>query len=239
MRKHCKSELKGAKERSMQGRLRQNFEEQLSCISKAIHKKGGTKRYNKVLERLGRLKEKYQKIARFYQIQVEERDGYACRVSWNYLKEQSDQWFSGTYFLRTDRLDLSEKDIWSIYTMLTRLEDAFRTLKSGLLLRPVFHQKQHRSDAHIFVTVLSYHLLQSIRYNLKLKGYNFSWQQIRERMSTHCRVTNRLKTKDGHVLFIRKCSEPEEFHKTIYSALGLDLLPCKTKKYKLKICSDP
>jgi len=236
---YCKSHLKGEKERSMQGRFRQNFEEQLSCLSNAIHKKGGTKRYDKVLERLGRLKEKYKPIARFYQIQVEEKDGYACRVSWNYLKEQSDQRFSGAYFLRTDRSDLSEKDIWSIYIMLTRLEDAFRTLKSDLLLRPVFHQKENRSDAHIFITVLAYHLLYSIRHNLKQKGLNLSWQQIRERMATHCRLTNRLITKDGQTLFIRKCSEPEEFHKTIYKALGLDLVPCKTRKYKLKICSDP
>ena len=223
----------------MQGRLRQNFEEQLSHLSKSIHKKGCTKRYDKVLERVGRLKEKYKQIARYYQIHVEEKDTLACRITWEYLKEQSDQRFSGAYFLRTNRFDLSEKNIWSIYIMLTQLEDAFRTLKSELLLRPVFHQKENRSDAHIFITLLAYHLLHSIRTCLKHKGINMSWQQIRDRMSTHCRLTNRLKTKDGHTLFIRKCSEPEDFHKSMYDALHLDYTPCKSKKYMLKICSDP
>ena len=236
---YCKSHLKQQKERSMQNRFRQHFEEQLSRLSKSIHKKGCTKRYDKVLERLGRLKEKYKQIARFYRIHVEEKDGLASRISWDYLKEQSDQRFSGAYFLRTDRSDLSEKAIWSIYTMLTQLEEAFRTLKTDLLLRPVFHQKEHRSDAHIFITLLAYHLLHSIRSYLKQKDIHLGWRQIRDRMSTHCRLTNRIKTKAGHTLFIRKCSEPEDFHKTIYDALGLDYTPCKTKKHIIKICSDP
>ena len=236
---YCMSNLKQQKEHSMQGRLEQNFKEQLSMLSKSIHKKGCTKRYDKVLERVGRLKEKYKQIARFYQIHVEERDGLASRITWDYLKEQSDKRFSGAYFLRTDRFDLSEKDIWSIYVMLTQLEDAFRSLKSELLLRPVFHQKENRSDAHIFITLLAYHLLHSIRSCLKQHGINMSWRLIRDRMSTHCRLTNRIKTKDGHTLFVRKCSEPEDFHETIYDALRLDYVPCKTKKYMIKICSDP
>lgn len=236
---YCKSHLKQQKEHSMQSRLEQNFQEQLSHFSKSIHKKGCTKRYDKVLQRIGRLKEKYKQIARFYQIHVEEKDGLASRITWEYLKEQSDQRFSGAYFLRTDRFDLSEKDIWSIYIMLTQLEDAFRSLKSELLLRPVFHQKEHRSDAHIFITLLAYHLLHSIRSCLKQNGMNMSWRQIRDRMSTHCRLTNRIKTSQGHTLFIRNCSEPEEFHKAIYDALRLEHVPCKTKKYMIKICSDP
>jgi transposase len=223
----------------MQGRLEQNFQDQLTHIAQSVHKKGCTKRYDKVLLRIGRLKEKYQPIARFYQIRVEEKDGLACRITWDYLKEPSDQRFSGAYFLRTDRFDLSEKDIWSIYVMLTQLEDAFRTLKSELLLHPVFHQKENRSDAHLFITLLAYHLLHSIRSCLKQRKINLSWRQIRDRMSTHCRLTNRIKTKDGHILFIRQCSVPEEFHKLIYNALHLDYIPCKTKKYKIKICSDP
>jgi len=236
---YCKSRRKQQKECSMQSRLEQHFEEQLTRLSKSIHKKGCTKRYDKVLQRLGRLKEKYKQISRFYQIDVAEKDGFASRISWQYLKEQSDQRFAGAYFLRTDRVDLSEKEIWSIYAMLTQLEDAFRTLKSDLLLRPVFHQKEQRSDAHIFITLLAYHLLHSIRTYLKQKDIHLNWRQIRDRMSTHCRVTNRLTTKAGHTLFIRKCSEPEEFHKTIYDALGLANNPCKTRKHIIKICSDP
>jgi transposase len=236
---YCKSNLKQKKERSMQGRLEQNFEEQLTRIAKSTRKKGGTKRWDKVLKRIGRLQEKYKQIARFYEIDVEERNGLASRITWTYLKEQADQRFSGDYFLRTDRFDLSEKEMWSIYVMLIQVEDAFRTLKSELLMRPVFHQKEGRSDAHIFITLLAYHLLHSIRTSLKQGGINMSWRQIRDRMATHCRVTNRLVTKEGNTLFIRKCTEPEGFHKTIYDALRMDHVPCKTREYTIKICSDP
>ena len=236
---YCKSNLKQKKEQSMQDRLQQNFEEQLAHLAKSIRKKGCTKRYDKVLERIGRLKEKYKQIARYYQIDVQERDGLASRITWNYLKEQSNQRFSGAYFLRTDRFDLSEKEIWSIYIMLTQVEDAFRNLKTDLQLRPIFHQKENRSDAHIFITLLAYHLLHSIRTSLKEQGINMSWRLIRDRLSTHCRVTNRIKAQNQQMLFIRKCSEPEEFHKTVYDALGLTRVPCKTKRYTLKICSDP
>lgn len=236
---YCKSAMKSKKERSMQGRLRQNFEDQLKEIVKSIRKKGGVKRYDKVVLRIGRLKEKYKQIAQYYEIHVEEKNAIACRITWKYLEEQSDQRFSGSYFLRTDRLDLSEKETWSIYIMLTQLEDSFRTLKTDLQMRPVFHQKQARSDAHIFITLLAYHLLHSIRSCLKESGIHFSWRKIRDRMSTHCRVTNRLRTKNGDMLFIRQCSEPEDFHKMIYDALRLPHSPCKTKRRRIKICSDP
>lgn len=235
----CKSTLKQKKERAMQDRFRQNFETQLACLAKSIHKKGCTKRYDKVLDRIGRLKEKYKSIARFYQIHVEEKDGLASRITWDYLQEQAEERFSGAYFLRTDRTDLPEEKIWSIYNMLTHLEDAFRTLKTELLVRPVFHQKEHRSDAHIFITVLAYHLLHSLRTCLAEHDITMSWRLLRDRMSTHCRVTNRFKTKAGDTLFIRKCTEPEDMHKTIYDALAISRAPCKTKRYKVKICSDP
>jgi len=236
---YCHSELKGKKEESMQTRLRQQFEEQLIYVAKSIRKKGCTKRYDKVLERIGRLKERYKQIARFYHIEVEQRNGLAIHIQWQYDKEQSDKRYGGSYFLRTNRLDLSEQEIWSLYIMLTELEGAFRCLKSELLLRPVFHQKECRSETHIFITVLAYHLLHSIRTRLKERGYSYSWPTIRDRMASHCRVTNRMETEKKNILFIRKCSQPESFHKKIYKALGLPEMPCRTKKKLFKICSDP
>ena len=106
---YCKSNLKQQKEQSMQSRFEKNFMEQLQYLSKSIREKGCTKRYDKVLQRIGRLKEKYKQLARFYQIHVEEKDGLAWRISWEYLKQQSDKRFSGSYFLRTDRFSSERK----------------------------------------------------------------------------------------------------------------------------------
>lgn len=230
---YCKSKLKQKKEQSMQSRFRQHLEDQLSHIAQSIHKKGCTRNYQKVVERIGRLKEKYKRIARFYDITIEENDGLAKKISWHYLQEKSDQRFSGSYFLRTDRTDLTEQEIWDIYTMLNDIEAAFRAMKSDLFIRPIFHQKEMRSDAHIFITVVSYHILHSIRTLLKDVGINMCWSGIRERLSTHCRVTTRIKTQKEKTIYIRKCSESEDFHRTIYDVLKLSRIPSKPKKFTI------
>src|SRR5262249_32454311 len=85
----------------------------------------------------------------------------------------------------TDRKDLTSDEIWRIYTLLTRAEDAFRDMKSPLVVRPIFHQKEHRSDAHIFVSLLAYHLLTAIEKTLLDQGIHTSWVSARDTLKTH------------------------------------------------------
>jgi transposase len=114
--------------------------------------------------------------------------------------------------------------------MLTDIEDAFRSMKSELGLRPVYHQKEYRSDGHIFVTVIAYHIMQTIRYALKNKQIRESWSTIRKVLSTHVRITTTIKKDDGRVVHIRKSTRPEPVHTKIYDALGLPHCPGKTIK---------
>ncbi len=67
--------------------------------------------------------------------------------------------FSGSYFLKTSRQDLDEKQLWELYVTITLVEAAFRSLKSELAFRPVFHRKEYRADSHLFIAVLAYHLM--------------------------------------------------------------------------------
>jgi len=113
----------------------------LNHLAQSVQRGGCTKNCQKVCERIGRLKEKCSKIAQFYNISVEQKDGPATKITWQYIKDECDQKFSGSYYLRTDGDDLSEKQIWEIYTMLTELEDTFRSLKSELHIRPIYHQR--------------------------------------------------------------------------------------------------
>ena len=231
---YCQSDGKRMKEKGIQSRSQQFFEQKLEEIKQALHKKGGTKKYNKVWERIGRAKEKYQKIARYYTITVEEEHGTATNMSWEYTKEdEADKRFSGSYYIRTNRTDLEEKQLWSIYTMLTDLEEAFRSLNSDLNIRPNYHQTEPRSDGHIFITILAYHILHSIRTNLKSHGLKFQWKTIRDRMASHTRGTTRCKTVEDKMLYVRKCSDPEPFHKMIYKALNLHTEPRKKIMFKL------
>ena len=114
--------------------------------------------------------------------------------------------------------------------MLTDLEAVFRSLKSELGLRPVFHQKTHRVSGHLFISVLAYHLVHTIRYQLKACGIDLSWEGIRRQLAGQDRITVQLTRADGRTLHIRKSTRPEPRQQVIYDALGLSNRPGKIEK---------
>jgi transposase len=231
---YCKSFLKEQKEKSMKQLFQQRFEDDLQRVASALSKKGGTKKYDKVLQRIGRLQEKYAPIAQYYEIQVQHTEQIATALEWKFAKpEKAEQRFSGTYFLRTTRTDLIEKEIWSLYIMLTHLEDAFRCFKSELNLRPIYHQKEERCDAHLFITVLAYHLLNTIQTQLRQSDIHMQWWNVRELLSSQVRTTTSMTTRDQRRIHIRKSAEPEPFHRLIYDALNLSYYPIKMKRVEL------
>ena len=123
--------------------------------------------------------------------------------------------------MKTDREDLSADEVWRIYILLTRAEAAFRTLKSPLGERPVFHHQEGRVEAHIFLCVLAYHLLISIEKTLLNQGVHSSWATVREVLKTHQVNTIVLPTDRGPVLRIRKSTTPEPAHRDLYAKLGI------------------
>jgi len=173
---YCESSGRAAKEASMKAHFQRRYEEGLQKIAGSLARKKGTRRYEKVLERLGRLREKYPTIAQFYRIEVRQEEGQAKGLSWEIDREEELRArFSGSYYLRSSRTDLEEKELWSLYMMLSQVEEAFRCLKSELGLRPVYHRKAPRQESHLFITVLAYHLLASIQKELKKKGISHRW----------------------------------------------------------------
>jgi hypothetical protein len=104
---------------------------------------------------------------------------------------------------------------------LTRAEAAFRTLKSPLGERPIFHHKEGRVEAHIFLCVLAYHLLISIEKTWLDAGVHTSWATVRETLKTHRINTVVLPTDGGLVLRIRQGSTPEASHRELYQKLGI------------------
>jgi transposase len=147
----------------------------------------------------------------------------------------------GSYVLRTDRVDLSDKEIWETYNMLRQIEYAFKSMKSSLGsslgLRPNFHQIEGRVDTHMFISVLAYHLLHIIEYRLGQKGDHRSWRTIRNVLKTHERLTIGYKQKDedGTVVqqYIRINSTVEPEHMEIYRKLGLLGMPLPRKRISI------
>jgi transposase len=226
---YCHSTDKEIKEEGIKNRFEQRFEEALEKVRDALSKKHGTKRYDKVLEKIGRLRERYRRVARRYEISVTKDDAknLATAIRWE-RKEQPDQ--CGVYCLRSNRLDFKEQEVFDIFAMLTDIEDTFRSMKSELGLRPVYHQKEYRCDGHLFITVLAYHVAHVIRVQLRKQGIAYSWATIRKGLSTHIRITTTMKRDDGKVIHIRKSTRPEPFHRHIYDALLLPHRPGKTIK---------
>ena len=226
---YCHSTAKEIKERGIKNRFEQRFEQKLTDVRNSLHKKHGTKKYEKVLEKIGRLKERYRRVARRYELRVEKDDtsGNAKDLVWK-MKPMDDE--SGYYVLRSNLNHADAKEIFDIFNMLLDVEDAFRCMKSELGLRPVHHQIEYRCDGHLFITVLAYHVLQSIRLKLKAHGITHAWATIRQTLSTHYRMTTSIKRSDGKLVYLRKTAKPEECHVRIYNALGLPIRPGKTSK---------
>jgi transposase len=226
---YCHSIDKEEKEEGIKTKFQGRFEAELLKARNALHLRNGTKRYDKVVEKIGRLKERFKLVSHHYNVGIEKdnQTDKAKNIIWSRKKQEKT---SGIYCLRTDRRDLNEQQIWDIYTMLTDIEDAFRCMKSELGLRPIYHQKEARCDGHIFITLLAYHVLHTIRVKLRKRGVRFCWTTIRKQLSTQVRVTTTMKREDGKMIHIRKSSKAEAPHQAIYDALDLSYQPGKTVK---------
>lgn len=230
---YCHSQLREKKEQAIQDRFAEKYETALHSLNNGLSKKGTTKKYTKVLERLGRLKEKYARAAQHYDVMVtpDNESEQAVSIHWERVeKAHSQATHPGVYCLRTNLTDWDEETLWRTYTMLTDLEGVFRSLKSELGLRPIYHHKEKRVSGHIFITLMAYHLVQTLRCQLKAKGVHDSWQTIRRKMENQQRITVILQREDGKTIHLRKATRAEPQQSTIYKMLEISTQPGGIKR---------
>jgi transposase len=215
----CRSDGREQKDRAIRDKHEQKM---LADLEKLQHRiaKGRLRDERKAHQAIGRLKERYPRVARYYQIAY---DAASASLRWEEHAEKKAiaKRLDGGYLLKTDRQDLTDEDIWRTYILLTRVESAFRAMKSPLAERPIFHHLKHRVQTHIFLCVLAYHLLVSIEKTCLDAGIHTSWATLRAELSTHQVVTVVLPASTGDVLRIRKGSTPERRHQEIYRTLRL------------------
>jgi len=214
----CRSKKRGKKEEAILSKAEDRFLIDLNKL-KANIEKGAIKNKEKIERKIGRLQERHSRVTRYYKLELGEK-----ALSYKRLEEEfeSAKFFHGYYYLRSSRKDLSAEEIWKIYIMLTRVESGFRTLKSTLGLRPIFHQKEDRCDGHIFLTILAYHLLRWIEHTLSLSEKNSSWLATRRILQTHCYTTIVCPMQNGKVYRQRSAGTPDNQQKSIYSALQVN-----------------
>lgn len=229
---YCQSEAKMEKAKEIVTKMTQRYETELEKLAAGLIKEKSTKKYDKVMHKLGRLTEKYRSVNMLYTITVtpDENKVNAIAINWTKKEHVLHKKETGIYCLKSSRKDLSAQELWKTYTMLTELEAAFRSLKTELGFRPVYHQKEERIDGHLFISILAYHLLHTIRYQLKDHGIHYSWDTLRKQLSRQYRITSTLQLKDGRSVNIRKTSLPTAEQMEIYKALGISNLPGKVVK---------
>ncbi len=240
------SPAKALKEESMNRNFRRHFEDGLKAISSSLTKKSGTKKYEAVLKRIGKIEGKYPSIARYYTIDVEKDDktGKATSVTWKLQMPEKQVY--GTYFLRTNVPNLDEKTTWDYYNLIREIECSNRQLKTDLNLRPIYHRRDERSDGHLFLGLLSYWIVNVIRHQMKKVNEKRKeadpnpkaeyptpyWTEIVRIMSTQKAVTSEATNTLGEKVEMRICSTPTAKAADIYSMLNYKPMPFR----KIKIC---
>lgn len=248
------SHSKEMKERSMNEQFRQRFEEEMQKIADSLTKKGGIKQADKVHERIGRLKQKFPSIGRYYDIEVElvpkpvpakkrkskkageqkkeneVENKIVTSIKWSVKKGVDINARSGVYFLQSSIED-TEKVLWDGYNTLREVEATFRVLKTDLDLRPIYHKKDETTMAHLNLGLLAYWLVNTIRHQLKKEGINSQWKEIVRTMNTQKAVTTTAQNNLDEIIQIRRCTEPNENVKRIYDILKYKSEPYKKKKF--------
>ena len=233
VRLYCCSPQRAEKEKGILERFSRRFEQGLTRLSEGLSRPRTHKGVEKVRERIGRLKEQSRGVAQHYRIEVltDESGRKATALRWKRQPRQGTMaTHPGVYCLRSNQTDWDEESLWRTYTTLTDVEAVFRSLKSELGLRPIYHHKPVRSEGHLFLTVIAYQLVQVIRKRLKQRGETSSWTTLRRILEGQQRVTVTFRRKDGRTLHVRKATRAEPDQKAIYDALGVDPAPGGVRK---------
>ena len=229
----CHSEDRAAKENGILARFETKLEEGLRDLDASLSKKGTRKGLDYIHRKIGRLLKENNRVAQYYEIKVkaDEKGQNATAINWTHTpKPGSMQSHPGVYTLRTNLLDWEAEALWQTYSSLTDVEGVFRSLKSELGLRPIYHQKESRSEGHLFISVLAFQAVQLLRRRLNGVEHTESWQTLREELGSLRRITTKYARKDEGALHVRKTENPNAIQEDIYKGMGISPPPRNVRK---------
>jgi hypothetical protein len=233
VRLYCHSIGRDIKETAIAGRFVTRFENGLAKLAAGLDRPRAQKKLADIQQRIGRLKEKSHGIGQHYEITVtpDETGTKAASITWAKTPlDGSMLTHPGVYCPRSSETTWDAAKLWHTYTMLTDLEAVFRGLKSEPGPRPVFHHNEKRTEGHLFITVLAYQLVQTIRRKLEAAGETISWSRPRELLSVQQPVTATVRQRDARTLHVRKTTAAEPALRGIHDALAIDAAPGGMRK---------
>jgi len=219
----CRSRDRREKEKAMHERFECRIDEALEKVRASCEKRKWKKEV--IDRRVGKIMAKNSRAAGLFEVAVQEVDDRAV-ISW----QKNDAWRKwatlneGCYLLRTNVTDWSAEDLWQAYIQLTEAEAAFRIHKSDLRIRPVWHQKEDRVQAHILVCFLAYVLWKTLHQTTQAAGLGDEPRRIFEELAKIRLVDVVLPTRQKKVEIRRRCvPRPTDHQAILLDRLGLRL----------------
>lgn len=236
----CRSEGRIQKEQAIRQRqfqrldaALQKLQEQIDAPKRALRDRATAER------RVGRLFERYPRAARLFDVRITEHDdpvpisGPRLSIAVRIQDEHRDwaELADGCYLLRTNLTGWDAKNLWKTYIGLTQVEDAFRVSKHDLGLRPIYHHKQDRTQAHILVCFFALVLWRTLQHWMQSCGLGAAPRKLLEEMAEVRSLDVVLPTDAGKDVRLRTVSRPEKHLAILLDKLQLPL-PNKPKAIK-------
>lgn len=233
----CMSEARAEKEQAMLDKKIKKACKQLDSLAKSVvrwsknnpakeltsKKKSKSKKKAQTVseqfhEGLGKIKKSCPSFDKLFEYQFDEENG---SLNYQVIDNKETAKLCGAYVIEYDKIDGTAEDIWRLYMTLNNVENAFRSMKSDLGTRPVYHHGAERTKAHLFLSILAYHMLRNIEYRFAEQGDAKRWSSLKETLSTHQRTRLTWADSDGQKWFKHLSAMPEVKHNDIYFKLNV------------------
>ena len=233
----CRSASRIEKERAIRDKQRARLETALERLKACIDADTRALRNRSTAERrVGRLFQKYSRAARFFRVVIEERDDPTHRSGKRLTMstaqhEEHREWAElsdGCYLLRTNLKDQDAATLWKTYIGLSQIEDSFRITKHDLGIRPIFHHKTKRTQAHILVCFLALVMWRTLQHWMQGCGLGTAPRKLLEEMAEVRSLDVVLPTGAGKDIRLRTVSRPEKHLAILLQKLDI-ILPNKPK----------
>ena len=219
----CRSTARKEKEKAIRSRFSARMEKALTALQKRVAAARLRDR-SKIERQLGAIQARHPQVADLYELRVNEQDGKLA-IEWHMRPERRtwQQVREGAYLLRTNLTSSDPEQLWKSYIQLTEAEAAFRALKSELHVRPIFHQKEHRTKAHVMVAFLGYALWVTLKHLLKGSGSKLSPRQALALASTLHSADIVLPTTDSRQIRLRRVTSPTPEQQALFQQLHIHI----------------
>lgn len=213
----CVSEGKCLKENAIYNKKKSKIKKELEALSKAFTN-GRLQDPIKIQQRIGRIKGGNPGFDKYFSVKfIERKNGKKGELT--YQEKTKKNPFAGCYVIEHEDVGNDEETIWRIYSTLTRVEASFRSMKTDLGTRPIYHQGSERTKGHLFISILAYHILANVEYRLRQQNRPSRWSTICKQLSNHTRCIIQWKDEKGKSQNKKLSGQPEPQHLDIYRKL--------------------